>query len=307
MRPFSSGDRPPPPMQPAQSLVLSTGDDHRLAALLFDRVHPHGSAETVPPEIRAAPPPSLETGSMMPIFRRAFELLAQTEYREALRAEIDASVSDQAEFDPSDWPVMHLAAEVATLLLLIDTRAAYAKLGIASTAWCTYPSALDLVGKRGTESTLQLTLTNVPVIDSTDLGWDHITEVRADPDFRHKARRFRLLLDESCAGKPASYVSDFIEQSLAEFDDACRSQGLKTIRAVVSQVLDSKSLIGVAGIAAMGALFGSPIGIGSALVGGAALEIGKATLTVMECRAEANELRNNSPVALLVAAREAMK
>lgn len=147
----------------------------------------------------------------------------------------------------------------------------------------------------GSEAHVQLNIINMPLIDSTKLSWEHITEIRKDSSFQEKIRRFRLLFASEYQDKDPNFVVDSLHQRIDDYKTACKRHGIDLIVGTLNQMVSSKSTLGAAGLVIIGALTGDPTINNWSVVAGAVLEFSGLAIYVVEKRIEfSRSLAENS-------------
>jgi hypothetical protein len=103
------------------------------------------------------------------------------------------------------------------------------------------PEYLLLKGKVQSED-LTLTLTNIPLVDTTNATWEQILELRRDREAFKKLRDLRLFLNKNYEGKSQAFIEDDFGRLLDEHNQASKEYGFDNKVSVLSQVLSSKLL-----------------------------------------------------------------
>lgn len=151
---------------------------------------------------------------------------------------------------------------------------------------------------------IEIEFQKIPIINSDNLEWDHIVEVRKDKEFKVKSRKFRLFLYDNYQGKNQAYIQDSLLKKIDEYEEACKKHGLELTLSTLKTTLESKSLLATISTATAAVLFGQPLVAGGALLAGASLEIGKIAVNIAEKRLELRTMKSSSDVSYLFELKE---
>ncbi len=110
----------------------------------------------------------------------------------------------------------------------------------------------------GERQVIVATLSNLQIVDETNLTWNQVLEFRKDKDIRNKYKRFLHWLDKEMVEKSQSFIEDEIVIRLEDYEQALKKHGIKTILGTIQEALDGKYLLGagvltLAGHPALGA------------------------------------------------------
>jgi len=125
---------------------------------------------------------------------------------------------------------------------------------------------------------MSATLTSLMLIDARKSPWEQIMELRRDAVACQKLRRLRLFAYDNYEGKEKSYIEDDILNRVADYEKTSKEWGFETKQGAMTMILNSKFLAGALTGSFLSSLFGAPIPAIISLAGGAALELGRATL-----------------------------
>jgi len=134
--------------------------------------------------------------------------------------------------------------------------------------------------RAGTNEALEIRLDGLKLVDTSELTWEQILEVRSDPVYSRKAWRFRLFFADNFAGKDPNYVRDKLTEQIENYVTTCKRNGLKLALSAATKLLDSKSLLGALGLTGISILTGNLAVASASLLAGAAIELGKVSLHV---------------------------
>jgi len=152
----------------------------------------------------------------------------------------------------------------------------------------------------GSENHVELDITNIPIIDTSKLTWEHIIELRQDRAFQEKLRRFRLIFASEYGGKDPSFVTDSLYQRISDYETSCKQHGVGLVVGTLKQMVSSKSSLSAAGLVILGALAKDPAINSWSVVAGAALEFAGLTLYAIEKRIEFSRSLGENGIAYLV-------
>jgi hypothetical protein len=170
----------------------------------------------------------------------------------------------------------------------------------------TYDDFYDIFAK-GDKSTIEVKLLNTKLVDTENLDWDQILEVRKDRDSIRWLRDFRLFLYEHYSDKSPDYISDSIEQRIENHDIACKKHGLKLIDTVISSLVASKSAFGCLSLATISLLLGEPVTAITLGTTGASLPIGKVVIELSSKYIEYKHDIESPELAFIIQARKIAK
>lgn len=287
-------------MKSETTIAIST-QDHLYAALLFDRVLPLHSADSVPATIRYDGAATVEAAM------NNIDIVALARFAQLYKMRLNGTKPpDPVAVD--DWFRHQGDYEfTADMFLEFQNMLAFryqkelAKVGVNSVPMfnseASYKGATLSVP--GEKQAFEITLVQVPVIDTSNLTWDQVLDVRSDKDFTRKARRFRLFFAENYTGKTAAYIRDSLAERVDEYEEACKRHGVKLVLSTISELLESKSLLGSLGLATAAILTGNPIVASTAALAGAAIELGKVVVRFADQKLDI-DTKEVGEVALLV-------
>ncbi len=102
----------------------------------------------------------------------------------------------------------------------------------------------------------QMSIKNLPVVDSSQISWQEVIDIRNDPKSRSNLRRFRSFFHKNFSGKSFSYIQDELLRSIENYRDECKSRRLAMRDGVISQLLTSTKALNLNMTAA--AIFSAP-------------------------------------------------
>jgi len=275
------------------AVVAISGSDLKQAALFFEKVIPLHTSGEVPSEVRFDQSDLINEEEWLTLVNESISI-SQTQLEMASEADI------------VERPIGEVRRDYLHNRLMGHYHKVLTKAGVRSVPL--FHSIPEFEGSfsEGEEEAVEITLVRAPLIDTSDVEWDQIVDIRSDEDFKRKLRRFRLFINDNYQGKEQSYILDSLLQKMEDYETVCRKHGLTLTISILSKVLNSKSLLGALGLTATAILLGNP---GVATVGalsGAAIEIGKVCLHIAEKNLELDATMRNSEVALLMDVKKAI-
>ncbi|EKG0020488.1 hypothetical protein RZ186_003784 [Vibrio cholerae] len=144
---------------------------------------------------------------------------------------------------------------------------------------------------------LAMTLSHIPLVDTSTSSWEQILEVRRDIKSRKKLQRLRIYLAKNYSGKSASFIEDEISVAIEDYELARKKHGFETIMSSISVLLDSKNIQSAA-IAGIGAasIAGLEAGVSGALI----VELGKFTIELAKKRHAMRQWESSHDLAYLI-------
>jgi hypothetical protein len=275
-------------MQQDELIGISPGE-HRITALFCDRVLPLHSGLTIPEEIKYN---ELYSDLKQGRLQGDFDIMEKLQ--EELRSgKAPSNVRERDEY----YRRLLLKFENSRAAIV---QQALAQKNVRSIPFFTDEGAFEGFINEGNSDCLEIKIAKAPIIDVEKLTWEHIIELRKDPDVRKKLRNFRVLLYEDYRGKDISYVTDSLLKKLDEYEETCKNNGVKLVLSSFHQVLDSKSILGTLGLITAGILTGNPIIIAASTISGTAIELGKLSIQIAQKKIEFNEIASRDGVAYLM-------
>ncbi len=132
------------------------------------------------------------------------------------------------------------------------------KKGIVSVVFYQSNNTFDGYGAHGSEKYLDLSISNIPVIDTNNLTWEKILELRRDSDFTKKIRDFRTFYADNYKDKDRNFIIDDVNKKIDEYKMICKKNELEFKHGITRQILHSKSLLSVSVLTFYGAMIGDP-------------------------------------------------
>ena len=285
-----------------ETIAIST-QDHKLASLFFDRIIPLHSAGPVPESIQFDDKKYIDPSlKMEPFLESAIVFAYLDSLPESIRSELEKYLDPSIRAEPFvisrvesilegfDLPKDEAFSEYVTNTFLNVLATYHQKkllaVGIHSVPIYYSRAAYQSSLVPGKSEALEVVLSNVPLINTEQLEWRQILELRRDEEFKRKMRRFRLFINDNYQGKDKNYIRDSLLVKIESYEEECKKHGLTLVTSSLTQLLDSKSLLGSLGIAATALLTGNPTVAGASLITGSVIEVGKIVLHITEKQLE---------------------
>jgi hypothetical protein len=213
--------------QPGESLAVSVMTP-KIAALAFDRVYriPILKPETVPEEIGfyCATPPE------MGLWAAGLATLAAKEAAEQAGIDLGAAPSGPGN-----------AAEEAKNLRFLCSQFSR-DLGVVPTLFYHAQGACRREFPPGSRQVLAAAISEIAMVDESQLSWSQVLEFRRDTEARTKYRRVVRWIDDELGAASPEKVLDLIALRLDDYTWALKKHGIKTLLGVLSCLLDPKFL-----------------------------------------------------------------
>lgn len=148
---------------------------------------------------------------------------------------------------------------------------------------------------------LQIELFNYPIIDSSNIDWKHISEIRQKNKAFHKSiRDFRLFLLQNYEGKEADYIYDDLMKKTDRYQEDCTRYGLKLTLAKTKMLIDPRSYGATSILLSLNILAGNDLATGIAGLAGFMLDFGRIMIKTEQKKLEYKQEINNPELAYLV-------
>jgi hypothetical protein len=275
-----------------QTYIIDLAGKTKEAALYFDRVVPltFGAGTAIEyqkrPEsnfIRRISPESLytSTGSLQPRgdYLAVFEALRVVVYHQLQEHKDDyAEVFVQkANAMISQRPELHGAP-----FLLPDGDS--------------FPASSD------TSTEFLVALTSLSLVDAEKASWDQILEFRKDEKSRMALRRLQIFALKEYSGKDKAFIEDDLLLRIEEYNNVVRDWGFETRIATLSNLLNSKVLLGGIGGAVLSCLFGTHWVAAASAATGITVELGNIAIDLTKRRYSLASLRRDHPLSFIITA-----
>jgi hypothetical protein len=249
---------------------LSTRD-HKLAALFFEQIIEFGPISFVDPtpdRIKfKGPPPEIDVAQFKKMSRQGKALDPWALANKV----VSGDLTDSNEMD----------AAYAEVRAIWHARA-YSTAQQAFVPLVFSPRAFATISEGGQTDALQVLLGGLPFVDTSNAKWAQILDVRKDKRSLSALRDLRLFFASSYEGKSVDFVTDDVQRRLENFERARKKFGFDLLISSAKVLLDSKSILSIAGLALVASILGTPLAATVATLAGASLEIAKLTINITE-------------------------
>jgi hypothetical protein len=275
-----------------QPIIGISSEDHKLASLFFEKIIP----------LYTPPGTHIPEELIFPITLSDEEKFGKFQKTEGGFSKWwqDFKRTIRTSDGKIDYPTVTKWVNVGGNIIALDLHNYLNKKGIPSVPIFYTQQDYDSYLPNGTKESVEISLMRAPLIDTSNVEWKSILDIRKDKDFKRKLRNFRLFINENYQGKSPIYVRDSLEKKMEEYEDACRKHGLQLVLSSVSQTLDSKSMLGYLGLITVGIITGQPNIVSTTIIGGTIIEIGKITIQVTQKHFEYISSRQNTELAYLI-------
>jgi hypothetical protein len=161
---------------------------------------------------------------------------------------------------------------------------------------CTIPSNVEPSEEA---SDIALSIATLRLIDTENISYQQLVELRKDAETKEKLRRLRLFAYENYKGKPRSFIEDDLMGRIADYDLAVAKWGFETKTAVLTALLDSKLLAGGVAGSFLSAYLNEPLLAVASGIGATGLAIGRVAVEIGKKRFELQKAMSDSPVSYI--------
>lgn len=279
-----------------KSTIALSCDNHKLAALFFELVHP-----IVTWEGRDLQNDFGELPQDYPwrIFEEWEEQYGERQVSFLTKLCVDCGFVTRV---PKNSTILYIYA--SALRLRIEMK----KKGILAVPVTNSFSFEELYEKEtcpdSAHDLLELSVTGLNLIDTDNADWEQIFEFRKDKEAKKKLRNFKLFLYDAYIGQSRDYIYDDILKKIDAYEEACKKHGFELYVGTLGTLLDSKSAIGAMSLAIAGILVGNASITNAALLSGASIEMGKLALNFAKKKRKVESFKNNHELAYIFEARK---
>lgn len=100
-----------------------------------------------------------------------------------------------------------------------------------------------------TESNPAIVLSNLHLIDTSDLSWDHLAELRKDTKALKALRRLRMFVYSNYDGKNERYIEDDLHQRIDDYKTTARRWGLDITLSSLQIAVSEKNILALGAFA----------------------------------------------------------
>lgn len=153
----------------------------------------------------------------------------------------------------------------------------------------------------GNDEVVQLTLSNLDLIDTSKLEWPQILELKSDSDSDKKLRNLLLFLYKNYSNKSVDFIRDDLLRQIDEYQQVCKKHGFKLVTSTLSTLLSSKSLLATTGLSTLALLSGLPLqALTPVAISAAGLEIGKIAINYVEKKRDLIDYKETHPLSYIL-------
>lgn len=149
-----------------------------------------------------------------------------------------------------------------------------------------------------------ISLTSVPIIDTSRIGWKKIEEFRKDQDAKKSLRQFRNFIRTDYSGQSASFIEDSILAGIDRYEATIKEWDFHTYNGSLNSILTSKTLAGTMSASFLSTMFGAPLHAILAASGGLSVELGKFALSYQKRKFELRKTLAENPISYIVKAKD---
>ncbi len=150
-----------------------------------------------------------------------------------------------------------------------------------------------------------IVLTGIKLIDTSNIPWRHLTEIRRDKDSINKLRKLRTFIYQNYKDKPIAFIQDDLLSKIDAYETTAKYLGLKTRDSVFKIIFNSSSVVASTAAIIFSALSGGPVTIPLVLGVGSTFMLGNIGLELRGQRREAFKFAKDNPITYLVDVKKA--
>jgi uncharacterized membrane protein len=148
-----------------------------------------------------------------------------------------------------------------------------------------------------------VTLTDLSLVDAERASWDQILEFRKDEKSRMALRRLQVFAIKEYSGKDKAFIEEDILLRIEAYNNVVRDWGFETRAAALSNLLNSKVLLGGFGGAVLSSLFGTQWVAAVSATTGITVELGNIAIDLAKRHYSLATLRRDHPLSFIITAR----
>jgi hypothetical protein len=145
-----------------------------------------------------------------------------------------------------------------------------------------------------------IVLTGLKLVDTSDISWRHLLEIKHDKESINKLRRLRTFIYENYKDKPVAFIQDDLLNRIEAYETTAKYLGLKVANSALKIVFSSSSLVASTAATIFTAFSGGPITIPLALGVGSSCMLGNIGLELRTYKRDSYKFRQDNPVTYLV-------
>jgi len=143
-------------------------------------------------------------------------------------------------------------------------------------------------------------LTNLKLIDTSELSWHHLLEIKRDKESLSKLRRLRTFIYQNYENQPLSFIEDDLLNRIESYETSAKHLGLRTTDSAFKIAFNSGSLFASAAATIFSAYSGTPTTIPLSLAIGSAFMLGNIGLELRSLKRETYKFKQDDPITYIV-------
>jgi len=147
-----------------------------------------------------------------------------------------------------------------------------------------------------------VTLAGLSLIDAEKASWNQILEFRKDEKSRMALRRLQIFMRKEYSGKDKAFIEDDLLLRIEEYKNVVRDWGFETRAATLSNLVNSKMLLGGLGGAVLSSLFGTHWVAAVSAATGITVELGNVAIDLTKRCYSLASLRRDHPLSFIITA-----
>jgi hypothetical protein len=145
-----------------------------------------------------------------------------------------------------------------------------------------------------------LILTGLNQVDTKDMSWRHILELREDQESVSRLRRLRTFIFENYQDKPLSFIKDDILNRIDIYETTAKQWGLKTKESILKIIFNSGTALAVTAATIASLVKGIPISVSLPLGIGTTFLTGNIILEISSYSREVHRFKQENPITYLI-------
>ena len=145
-----------------------------------------------------------------------------------------------------------------------------------------------------------IVLTGLKLIDTSQITWRQIIEIRKDKESLNKLRRLRTFIFQNYQGKPTNFIKDDLLNRIDLYESTIKQLGLKTSDSALKILFNSGTLVANSVAAIASALTGMHVTIPLSLGIASSFLLGNVTLEIRTHKRELYKFKQENPITYLL-------
>lgn len=150
-----------------------------------------------------------------------------------------------------------------------------------------------------TDTLTSVAISNLNLIDTSNLNWENISDFRKDKLSREKLLKLRNFARANYDGKSLSFIQDDLESKIYDYQCVVKKHGFETRNGALNLLLSSKLLASAAAGSLVSVLLGMNEVAAVSALAGTSLEIGKISLYLEKKKYALVEACNSNPISYI--------